>query len=62
MATDLTLNYAKVAPLNVWNSFTCLYYMYYAVLTFDPLNALSSILTYKHGYRQNGLGEDNQQT
>ncbi len=36
MATDLTLNYANFAPLNVWN---------YATLTFDPLNVLSSIVT-----------------
>ncbi len=39
MATDLTLNYANFAPLNVW-IFAPLHAMYYATLTFAPLNVL----------------------
>ncbi len=41
MATDLTINYAKFAPLNV-----CIFALYMSLLwyaNFDPLNILSSI-------------------
>ncbi len=42
MATDLTLNYANFAPLNVWTFAPLLSLL--CSLTFDLLNVLSSIL------------------
>ncbi len=41
MATDLTINYAKFAPLIIWKFAPLHYLLCYA--NFDPLNILSSI-------------------
>ncbi len=42
MATDLAINYAKFAPLNVWN-IAPLHVFVLGYANFDPLNILSSI-------------------